>query len=208
MQNGSQNIFESDKGQILNFYTFAPARYKWALLAASSIGFFNSCANWNLFHSSSEKAKRILENNKYPNWFYDKVFHDTLEKLIRKEKPKDELVLDEQVTGKRLFYLQYRGFETIKFIKISGESWISNKTNFGNEKIKDRFTKLKAPIDKNFASNVVYKLTCTGCMSSYIDLPPDISLVGRRRTRGKEVCLESISVIVKKISTENWKRRS
>ena len=29
---------------------------------------------------------------------------------------KEKMVLDEQVTGKRLFYIQYRGFETIKFI--------------------------------------------------------------------------------------------
>ena len=114
----SQSIIKpSNSGLILNFYSFAPGRYKRSVVRSMVYRIFNSCSNWKLFHSSVVKAKRILENNQYSEWFYEKVFHETLEKLIRNDKPKEKMVLDEQVTGKRLFYIQYRGFETIKFIK-------------------------------------------------------------------------------------------
>ena len=161
---------------------------------------FNSCTNWKLFHLSAIKGKRIFENNQYPEWFYEKEFHDTLEKLIRKEKPKEQMVLDDQLTGKRLFYLQHRSFETIKLKKSLERVEAPIRPIVVMTKLKTVLPNLKTPMDLNIASNVVYKLTCSGCMSTYIAFTTRHSITRKKEYMGNVGCFENISRIVKKIS--------
>ena len=172
---------------------------------------FNSCSNWLLFHRSAEKGKRILENNQYPEWFYEKVFHETLEKLIRNDKPKEKMVLNERVTGKRLFYIQYRGFETVKFIKSLEKAEAPIQPILLMTKLKNVLPSLKAPMELNIASNVVYKLTCSGCRSTYIGFTTRHLItrkkehMGKRGVFGKHIkdCHENIN---KDIEMEVLKR--
>ena len=81
-----------------------------------------------------------------------------------------------------IIFRQYRGFETIKIIKSLEKVKAPIRPILVMTKLRTILPSLKAPKDKNIASNVVYKLTCSGCMSTYIGLPPDFSLVGRRST--------------------------
>ena len=178
-------IKPSNSGLILNFYSFAPGRYKRSVVRSMVYRIFNSCSNWSLFHKSAEKGKRILENNQYPVWFYEKVFHETLEKLIRNEKPKEKMVLDEQVTCKRLFYIQYRGFETIKFIKSLEKVEAPIRPIIVMTKLKSVLPSLKAPMELSIASNVVYKLTCCGCRSTYVGFTTRHLITRKKEHMGK-----------------------
>ena len=70
------------------------------------------------------------------------------------------MVLDEQVTGKRLLYIQYSGFETIKFIKSLEKIEAPIRPIIVMTKLKSVLPSLKAPMELSIACNVVYKLTC------------------------------------------------
>ena len=94
--------------------------------------------------------------------------HDTLEKWIRKEKPLEEMCLDEQMTGDRSLSLQYRSFDTISFIKCIEKVEVPIRPILLIRKPKTVLPSLSALIEKNISSNVIYKRTCNGCSSSYI----------------------------------------
>ena len=70
-----------------------------------------------MFHLSIEKAKTILESNQYNSSFYEPIIKDTLEKIITKKTPGEKLCFDEKVTGKKLFYIQYSGQDTMNYVK-------------------------------------------------------------------------------------------
>ena len=80
----------SSSGLLLNFYGVAPTRYKRGVLRSLVYRVFYSCSNWKLFHGSLERAKALLESNQYPESFFNPIFHDTLDTLIRKVKPKEK----------------------------------------------------------------------------------------------------------------------
>ena len=88
--------------------------------------------------------------------------------------------IDSQRETKGGFGLGWRGhreeiiLSTIPWLQdyqihhISGESGSSNKTCFVNDENENSFTEFKGAHGKSISSNVVYKLTCTGRMSSYV----------------------------------------
>ena len=160
----------ANSGIILNFFALAPSRYKRSVVRSLVYRIFNSCSNWKLFHLSMKKAVLLLEKNQYPRWFYEKVIHDTLESLIKKTKPKDKLVLDEKVTGKRLAFFQFRGFQTLEFIKKLEKAEAPIVPILIMRKMKTILSNTKVPIEKFLSSNVIYELNCSGCNSRYIGL--------------------------------------
>ena len=93
-----------------------------------------------------------------------------METLIRKEKPKEKLCFDEQVTGKRLFFIQYRGFHTIEFIKNLQKASAPIHPILVMRKTKTVLPNLKEPVEKQLSSNVIYRIKCQGCHSCYIGL--------------------------------------
>ena len=72
--------------------------------------------------------------------------------------------------GKRLFYIQYRGLDSIKYIK----DWI----NYGapiipiytTRQLKTMLPSLKPVIEKNYTSNVIYEIRCPGCDFGYVGM--------------------------------------
>ena len=70
--------------------------------------------------------------------------------------------------GKRLFFIQFRGFETLKFIKALEKVDAPIKPILIMRKLKIVLPSLKVPLERPISSNIIYKLTCTGCHSSYV----------------------------------------
>ena len=160
----------SSTGLLLNFYAVAPTRYKRGVVRSLVYRVFYSCSSWKLFHGSLERAKALLESNQYPESFFNPIIHDTLDTLIRKIKPKEKLCLDEQVTGKRLFFIQYRGFHTLEYIKSLQKANAPIQPILIMRKLKSVLPNLKEPLEVHLSSNIIYKLKCHGCNACYIGL--------------------------------------
>ena len=56
----------TDTGLIMNYHALAPKRYKRSVVSGFVYRIHRACSSWESFHSSMEKAKRILEKNHYP----------------------------------------------------------------------------------------------------------------------------------------------
>ena len=66
----------TDTGLIINFHALAPKKYKWSVVSGFVYRIHRACSNWEHFHTSLEKAKRILERNQYPPDFYEPIIEN------------------------------------------------------------------------------------------------------------------------------------
>ena len=82
------------------------------------------------------------------------------------EKP----CFNEEVTGKRLFYIQYRGPETSKYVGDLIKQGAPIIPIFTTRKLRTCLSNLKPEIEKPLTSNVIYKIACPRCSSSYVGL--------------------------------------
>ena len=55
---------------VMNFHSLVPLKYKLTLVNGFVHRIFWSCSSWQNFHESLSKAKKILENNQCPSFFY------------------------------------------------------------------------------------------------------------------------------------------
>ena len=104
----------TDTGLIMNYHSLAPKRYKRSVVSGFVYRIYRACSNWNNFHVSLEKAKRILERNQYPPAFYDPIIKTTLDTIITSETPeKSSTETSEPGTqdksSKYRLKIQYRG---------------------------------------------------------------------------------------------------
>ena len=148
----------------------APRRYKRSIVKSFIHRVYNACSNWANFHVSLEKAKTILENNQYPKSFYEPIIHGTLERIVLKEIGKDKMSWEETIAGKKLFFIQYRGFETSKYISKLIEVGAPIVPVMTMRKLKTSLLSLKAPIPKILSSNVIYQINCSRCDSCYVGI--------------------------------------
>ena len=73
----------TDTGLVMNFHWLAPKEYKKSVVSGFVHRIYRACSEWHLFHQSLEKAKKILEKNQYPEYFYEPIIGDTLTKLVK-----------------------------------------------------------------------------------------------------------------------------
>ena len=106
----------SNCGLTLNYHAVAPKKYKRSVVRSFVYRVYNSCSTWQNFDLGLEKAVEILKDNQYPPEFYDPIINETLEHIITKRKKAEKPCFNEEVTGKGLFYIQYRGPETSKYV--------------------------------------------------------------------------------------------
>ena len=76
----------TDTGLTLNFHSLAPLKYKKSVVIGFVYRIFNSCSTWQLFHEGLEEAKSILVKKQYPLDFIEKIFNDTLMKILSSNK--------------------------------------------------------------------------------------------------------------------------
>ena len=77
----------TDTGLIMNFHALAPKRYQRSVVTGFVYRIHRACSNWENFHVSLEKAKRILEKNQYPPPFYEPLINQALCDILKAEQP-------------------------------------------------------------------------------------------------------------------------
>ena len=71
----------TDTGLVMNYHALAPKRYKRSVVSGFVYRIYRACSNWENFHDSLERAKRVLERNQYPPTFYEPIIRQTLNDL-------------------------------------------------------------------------------------------------------------------------------
>ena len=167
----------TDTGLIMNFHALAPKKYKWSVVSGFVYRIYRACSNWELFHTSLEKAKRILERNQYPPDFYEPIIEKSLEKIIG--EPNNTTTNDtihentshtqtEETVPKKLLFIQYRGKDTENFAKALHRCGAPCTVVMTLRKLKTVLPSLKPSVEKEIRSGVVYKIDCSRCNACYV----------------------------------------
>ena len=155
----------TDTGLIMNFHSFAPQKYKQSVVSGFVYRIYRSCSSWANFHMSLERAKKILNQNQYPETFFEPIINKTLENIIT-EKEKEE-VSEEELEKHKLF-LYYRGKASENFAKDLKKAHAPCRTIFKLRKLKTVLPSLKPPVEKMLKSHVVYQIKCSSCDACYV----------------------------------------
>ena len=174
----------TDTGLTLNFHALAPLRYKKSVITSFVHRIYRACSSWELFDKSLNDAIAILEDNQYPSSFTMPIINSTLCKILsedkdnvanEKEECEDVTVLDDNAClnvvsekDKFRFFVNYRGKATEKLANDFKRLNAPCKIVMTTKKVKTVMPSLKSPVPKMHMSNVVYKLHCPRCNSSYV----------------------------------------
>ena len=60
------HVKETNTGECLNYYSFAPRRYKTGVIKTMLNRAYNMCSNWGMMHKEITRLKQMFINNKYP----------------------------------------------------------------------------------------------------------------------------------------------
>ena len=159
----------TDTGLILSFRACAPIRYKKNIIEGTIHRINNSTSTCTDFHMGLEKAIETWEANQYPPAFYHGIVRSTLHKILssNNETPRQQPLNKEKHETKTIFSMQYRGSISDRFAKKL-RAVANTSVVFTTNKMRSVLPNLKSKIDKALASRVVYKLSCPGCMASYV----------------------------------------
>ena len=158
----------TDTGLTMNYHALAPRKYKRSVVSGLIHRIYSACSSWENFHTSLEKAKKLLESNQYPPHFYDPIIKSTINKLT---KPKTIVIEDDEeeipVTEKMVF-VQYRGRVSDKFEDSLKRINAPSKIIFTIRKLKSVLPSLKPKVDEPLKSRVVYHIVCLSCEACYV----------------------------------------
>ena len=187
----------TDTGLTLNFHSLSPMKYKRSVVIGFVYRIFRSCSTWNLFHTAVMEAREILTNNQYPPSFIDDLMNETLTKLLsdgdndknsmngsvnEEDVDENEDVVSEndlsidpnaflvnlREIDKFKFFMNYRGKPSEKFARSLRKLNAPCKIIMTLHKTRQSLPSLKVKVPKMLQSNVVYKITCPRCDSSYV----------------------------------------
>ena len=159
---------DTDTGLTMNFHSLAPMKYKRSVVTGLVYRIHYACSTWENFHKSLVKAKTLLENNQYPPSFYNEIIEKTLDKIYHPKPPTEDEEVKEDETEKKLVCLQYRGKVTEKFERSLKRIGAPCKIVSTIKKIKTVLPSLKVSVEKPMQSGLVYKITCSRCLSCYV----------------------------------------
>ena len=157
---------KTDTGLIMNYHALAPDKYNRSVVSGMVHRIMRACSSWKFIHESLERAKKILQNNQYPPWFYDPIIKKCLHSLLVESKI-DSDDQDEQ-KDEILMFVQYRGKSTDKFEISLKRIKAPCKVIKTLRKLKTVLPSLKPSIEKELKSNVVYQISCSRCASRYV----------------------------------------
>ena len=155
----------TDTGLIMNYHAFAPEKYKRSVVSGFVHRIYRSCSSWENFHTSLDRAKKILNQNQYPESFFEPIINATLESIV---SPKEKKEVSEEELKQHKLFLFYRGKVSEQFAKDLKKANAPCRTIFKLRKLKTVLPSLKPPVDKLLKSNVVYQIKCTSCDASYV----------------------------------------
>ena len=169
----------TDTGLIMNYHALAPNRYKRSVVSGFVHRIHRCCSNWDNFHQSLERAKKILEKNQYPPAFYDPIIMQTLDKIMElnsTSQSKESAELREETKTedpespiqKRMLFIQYRGKCTEDYARALHRANAPCMVVMTLRKLKTVLPSLKPVIDKPIRSGIVYKIICPRCEACYV----------------------------------------
>ena len=168
----------TDTGLILNYHALAPKRYKRSVVSGFVHRIHRACSTWMHFHSSLEKAKRILEKKQYPPSFYNPIIEDALNRIVQSDKEthvtktpeetNNATDVEEDSLNKRLFFIQYRGKCTDDFARALHRCNAPCTVVMTLRKLRTVLPSLKPLIAKNLRSGIVYQIKCPRCNACYV----------------------------------------
>ena len=136
-------------GVTLNFNAIAPNKFKRAVVRSFVHRIYNACSTWANFHESMQMAYEILKDNCYPKDYVAAIVNSTLEQ-IRTIKPKsNENKFMEEAKGKMLYHIQYRGPETLNFMKKLISNFVPIIPIYTTKTLRNVLPSLKSSIAKN-----------------------------------------------------------
>ena len=162
----------TDTGTILNFRGCAPLQYKRNIIEGTVHRVFRSTSTWEYFDQALEKNRKLWIENQYPKNWSDRVVFETLNKIIKGKKNLEVKASEPRnvkwlKNSPPLLTMQYRGNPSQLLAamvrQISGAQII-----FTTRKLKTCLPSLKNSFARELRSKVVYKLTCSGCNSTYV----------------------------------------
>ena len=121
-------------------------------------------------HESIEKARHILLDNRYQNEFMTSVIHDTLDRIITKSCENKSQNFMDKAEGKMLFSIQFRGPETLNFMKKLINNYVPIIPVYTTKKLRYVMPSLKPRIEKSMRSQIVYMIKCPKCMDYYVGM--------------------------------------
>ena len=108
-------IKPSNSGLTLNYHALAPVRYKKSVVRSFVPRTYNACSSWMHIDDGLKEAIEIFRENHNPGNFYSPIIKQTIDK-IRGKKDTAGSSLDENVAGKKLLFIQYRGHDTTRYV--------------------------------------------------------------------------------------------
>ena len=159
----------TDTGLIMNYHALAPKRYKRSVVSGFVYRIHRACSSWENFHTSMEKAKRILEKNQYPPTFYEPVIRQALSDILG-EAPEQPSTSPAQNTNtvKRRIMIQYRGKCSEEYARALHKINAPVTVVMTLRKLKTVLPSLKPSVEKLMKSGVIYNITCPGCSACYV----------------------------------------
>ena len=163
----------TDTGITMNFHAMAPTKYKRTVVSGLVHRVYRACSSWNNFHESLVKAKKLLDDNQYPEKFYEPIIRNSINKIIERNRTD----INEQVTEPKPeekenelknIFVQYRGKGTDKFIESLNRLNAPCKVISTIKKLKTILPPLKAATEKSLKSKVVYHIKCSRCDACYV----------------------------------------
>ena len=162
----------TDTGTILNYRSCAPTQYKCSVFQGTAHRVFRSTSSWEQFDKAMETNRAQWLTNQYPENWSAKVASEALCRIIEgKGKPLDSercLSVQSLKDEKRpMLMVQYRGNQSQYFANRLGK--LNNvQVVFTTRKLEPCLPSLKSAFSNDLKSRVVYKMSCSGCTSTYV----------------------------------------
>ena len=149
------------------FHVLAPLGYKKLVVCGFIHRISHACSTWENFHTSLEKAIKILHDNQYPSDFYEPLIRAAMHELYN--PPEISEVQSEEDEGpKQLVFLQYWGKVTDKYVRTLNIIKAPCKTILTLPKLVRLSYQLLRYKSQLFQSPIAYKLLCPLCQACYV----------------------------------------
>ena len=179
----------TDTGLTLNFHALAPLKYKKSVVVGFIHRIYRACSSWSHFHDSITEAKDVLINNQYPLDFVESLINSTLKSILvcsddtintschseSSESCDNNISLDSNACfnqfeekDKFKFFINYRGKLTEKLAVSFKKLNAPCRLIMTMKKTKFILPSLKPFVPDMLRNNVVYKIQCPRCQSSYV----------------------------------------
>ena len=166
-----------------------PLKYKKSVVVGFIHRIYRACSSWSHFHDSITEAKDVLINNQYPLDFVESLINSTLKSILvcsddtintschseSSESCDNNISLDSNACfnqfeekDKFKFFINYRGKLTEKLAVSFKKLNAPCRLIMTMKKTKFILPSLKPFVPDMLRNNVVYKIQCPRCQSSYV----------------------------------------